>query len=91
MERIGVRRLQRNAATVVRKVRNGARIEVTDRGRPVAVLVPVARLNDLGALEAAGRVVRGEGDLLAIGAPIRLPRGVQTPSRRLVRARAGKR
>ena len=83
--------MQQNAATAVRRVRKGERIEVTHRGRAVAVLVPVTYRNALDALEAAGRVVRAEGDLLEIGAPIRLPRGAKTPSRRLARARAAER
>jgi prevent-host-death family protein len=91
MERIGVRQLQQNAATAVRRARRGERIEVTDRGRPVAVLVPMTHDNLLDALEASGRLVRAEGDALDIGPPIRLARGVEAPSRRLARARASER
>jgi prevent-host-death family protein len=91
MERIGVRQLQQNAAMAVRRVRRGERIEVTDRGRPVAVLVPVSHESVLDALEAAGRLARGEGDALEVGPPIRLPRGVEAPSRRLARLRTGER
>ena len=86
-----MRQLQQNAATAVRRVRKGERIEVTDRGRPVAVLVPVTHDNVLDALEAAGRVVRAEGDALEVGPPIRLPRGEESPSRRLARLRAAER
>ena len=85
-----MRQLQQNAATAVRRVRKGERIEVTDRGRPVAVLVPAIHGNALDALEAAGRLVRAEGDILEVG-PIRLPRGAEAPSRRLARARATER
>ena len=88
---MGVRQLQQNAATAVRRVRKGERIEVTDRGRPVAVLVPVTHDNVLDALEAAGRVVRAEGDALEVGPAIRLPRGEEPPSRRLARLRAAER
>jgi prevent-host-death family protein len=91
MERMGVRQLQQNAAKAVRQARRGQRIEITDRGRPVAILVPVITGNVLGGLEAAGRLVRAEGDVLEIGPPIRLPRGVETPSRRLGRLRATER
>jgi len=38
MEKIGVRQLQQNAAAAVRRVQRGERLEVTDRGRPVAIL-----------------------------------------------------
>jgi len=91
MERIGVRQLQQNAARAVRRVKRGERIEVTDRGRPVAVLIPVYHANVLDALEAAGRLARAEGDALAVGPPIRLPRGMESASRRLARLRAAER
>lgn len=91
MERIGVRQLQQNAAMAVRRVRKGERIEVTDRGRPVAMLVPVTHDSVLDALEAAGRLVRAEGDALEVGPAIKVPRGVEAPSRRLSRLRAAER
>jgi prevent-host-death family protein len=91
MNRIGVRQLQQNAAAAVRRVRHGEQIEVTDRGRPVAMLVPVAARNVLDALEAAGRLARAEGDLLELGTPIRRVRKVEAPSRRLARMRAAER
>ena len=87
MERIGVRQLQQNAAAAVRRVRRGERLEVTDRGRPVAVLAPAAPGDVLDALDAAGRVTRAESDLLEIGAPIRLSSRIERPSRRLARLR----
>ena len=88
---MGVRQLQQNAATVVRRVRRGERIEVTDRGHPVAMLVPATHQNVLDTLEAAGRLVRAEGDALEVGPPIRVPRGIEFPSRRLARLRGSER
>lgn len=90
MDRIGVRQLQQNAAAAMRRVRRGERLEVTDRGRPVAVLAPAAS-NVVDSLEAAGRLTRAEVDLLEVGEPIRLPARVERPSRRLARMRAGER
>ena len=40
MERIGVRELRQHASRYLARVRAGETIEVTDRGRPVARLVP---------------------------------------------------
>lgn len=40
-ERIGVRELRQHASSFLRRVRQGESFEVTDRGRPVARLVPV--------------------------------------------------
>ena len=91
MEGMGVRQLQQNAAKALQRVRRGERIEVTDRGRPVAVLIPLTHASVLDALEAAGRLVRAEGDALEAGPPIRLPRGAEAPSRRLARLRATER
>jgi prevent-host-death family protein len=40
MERIGVRELRQNASRYLARVATGETIEVTDRGRSVALLVP---------------------------------------------------
>ncbi|HVQ99826.1 MAG TPA: type II toxin-antitoxin system prevent-host-death family antitoxin, partial [Mycobacterium sp.] len=43
MERIGVRELRQHASRYLDRVKAGESIEVTERGTPVAVLVPAAR------------------------------------------------
>lgn len=88
MNRIGVRELQQNASAAVRRASRGERIEVTDRGRPVAVLAPLAEGSLVDTLEAAGRLVKAETDLLDLGPPLRLPTRREQPSRRLARMRA---
>jgi prevent-host-death family protein len=40
MERIGVRELRQHASRYLARVAKGETIEVTERGRPVALLVP---------------------------------------------------
>jgi prevent-host-death family protein len=55
MERIGVRELRQHASVWLRRVANGEAFEVTDRGRPVALLGPLPadrwqRLLDSGAV-----------------------------------------
>lgn len=42
MERIGVRELRQHASRYLARVKRGEVIEVTDRGKPIARLVPVA-------------------------------------------------
>jgi prevent-host-death family protein len=42
MKRIGVRELRQNASKYLADVESGESIEITDRGRPVARLVPVS-------------------------------------------------
>ncbi len=78
MERVGVRELRRDASGILRRVASGETIEVTDRGRPVAVLSP-AMPAGLARLEREGLLRRGKGDLLAIK-PVRLPPGSVPPS-----------
>lgn len=86
-----MRQLQQNAAEVLRRVRRGQRLQITDRGRAVALLVPIRADGDvLDDLEAAGRLSRSEGDLLAIE-PVALPRGAESPSKRLARLRRDER
>ncbi len=65
MDRIGVRELRQHASRYLARVAGGETLEVTDRGRPVALLVPVG--SDVWqALLGSGRVSRpsGEGDVV---------------------------
>lgn len=41
METVGIRALKQNASAVIARVAKGESIEVTDRGRPVAKIVPL--------------------------------------------------
>jgi prevent-host-death family protein len=65
MERIGVRELRQHASRYLARVASGETLEVTDRGRPVAMLVPV-RGDEWQHLMASGRVVppTEDGDVL---------------------------
>lgn len=56
MERIGVRQLRQHASEWLRRVQAGERIEVTNRGRVVAVLSPPPSGDVVARLEAAGRL-----------------------------------
>ncbi len=55
MERIGVRELRQYASRYLARVANGESLQVTDRGRPVALLVPVGN-DQWQTLLASGRV-----------------------------------
>ncbi|MEA2704345.1 MAG: hypothetical protein QOD63_2290 [Actinomycetota bacterium] len=57
MDRIGVRELRQHASQYLARVARGETLEVTDRGRPVALLVPV-RADDWQGMLASGRVSR---------------------------------
>lgn len=78
MERIGVRELRREASAILRRVSAGQAVEVTDRGRPVAMLVR-AMPDGIGRLEAEGMLRRAQGDLLELS-PICSRPGEALPS-----------
>jgi prevent-host-death family protein len=65
--RVGVRELRQNLSRYLRRVERGERLEVTEHGRPVAVLAPIdgPRGNALDRLVAEGRLSPPRGDLLA--------------------------
>ncbi|MDQ6909410.1 MAG: type II toxin-antitoxin system prevent-host-death family antitoxin [Actinomycetota bacterium] len=61
MDRIGVRELRQHASRYLQRVADGESLEVTDRGRPVARLVPVT--SDAWAdMIASRKVTRAEDD-----------------------------
>jgi prevent-host-death family protein len=65
-KQVGVRELRQNLSKYLERIARGERLEVTDRGRPVAVLAPLPPAE--GALErliASGRVHAPTSDLLA--------------------------
>jgi prevent-host-death family protein len=55
---VGIRELRDRVSAVLRRVRGGETVEITDRDRPIALLVPVgaALESSLVALARAGRV-----------------------------------
>jgi prevent-host-death family protein len=61
MERIGVRELRQHASRYLARVATGETIEVTDRGRPIALLVPTHR-DRWQDLIAGGLVLEATGD-----------------------------
>jgi prevent-host-death family protein len=66
MERVGIRELRQNAAAVLRRVASGEVVEVTDRGRAVARIVPLHEASGLDQLVAEGRASGTTRDLLDI-------------------------
>ena len=65
MDSIGIRELRRDASAILRRVAAGETIQVTDRGRPVALMVK-ALPDGLERLEAEGMIRHGSGDLLSM-------------------------
>ncbi len=70
MKTVGVRALKQNASAVVAEVAAGETITITDRGRPVAQLVPLPT-DPVAGLVAAGRARPARRRLTTLGAPPR--------------------
>jgi prevent-host-death family protein len=67
---VGVRELRQNLSVYLAQVENGKVFRVTDRGRDVALLVPLpAHATTIDRLVASGRAAHALADLLALGAP----------------------
>ncbi len=86
MDRVGVRELRREASAILRRVSAGETVEVTDRGRPVALMVRTMP-NGLARLESEGMLRRADGDLLGI-TPVRPEPGTAPPSQLVSEGRA---
>jgi prevent-host-death family protein len=69
-ERVGVRELRQNLSRYLRRVALGERLEVTERGQPVAVLAPMSKSSSaLARLVASGRARPPQADLLDLAPP----------------------
>jgi prevent-host-death family protein len=91
MKTIGIRDLRQRASVLLREVESGVTFEVTDRGRPVAVLSPITDKSPLDRLRAAGDVSTPTGALDDLPPPLPLAPGQTPPSIALARLRADER
>jgi prevent-host-death family protein len=91
MASIGVRELRQRASELLRRVEQGETIEVTDRGRPVAILAPHPEGSPLDRLRALGDVDPANGDLHDLPPPLVLAAGTERPSAVLRRLRRDER
>ncbi|MHB2024536.1 MAG: type II toxin-antitoxin system Phd/YefM family antitoxin [Mycobacteriales bacterium] len=91
MTTVGVRELRQRASELLRRVQAGESIEVTDRGRPVALLTPLPEAEPLERLRGAGELIEARADLAGLPDPMPLPSGVESPSAVLERLRHGER
>jgi prevent-host-death family protein len=91
MTSVGIRELRQRASELLRRVAAGETIQVTDRGRPVALLTPVPDAGPLERLRAAGDVIAATADLDDLPEPLPLPAGAEPPSAVLARLRRDER
>jgi prevent-host-death family protein len=87
---VGIRELRQRASELLRRVEDGESIEITDRGRPVAVLAPLPD-DPLERLRAAGDLLASEGDLSELPEPLVSPETAEPPSETLARLRRDER
>ena len=87
MASIGIRELRQRASELLRRVERGETVEVTDRGRPVALLSPLPEGSPLDRLRAMGEIHRATGDLDDLPQPLVLAPEIERPSEVLSRLR----
>ena len=87
---VGIRELKQQASAVLKRVRAGEVIDVTDHGHPIARIVPL-RASVLDQLVLEGRATESEGDLLDLmgemGLPMPARPGQRSPSAALAELR----
>jgi prevent-host-death family protein len=91
MTSIGIRELRQRASELLRRVARGETIEVTDRGRRVAILSPAPEGSPLDRLRALGEIEPAKGDLDDLPDPLVLAPGLERPSDVLERLRRDER
>jgi prevent-host-death family protein len=90
MTEVGIRALKQNASAVVAEAASGDLITITDRGRPVALLVPIAS-RQIDALILADQARPARRRLSELRAPARRRRNQVPLSEELERMRQAER
>jgi prevent-host-death family protein len=91
MASTGIRELRQRASELLRRVEAGETIEITDRGRPVAVLAPLPDQRPIHRLRATGDLEPAGSDLKDLPEPLPLAAGQEAPSSALDRLRRDER
>lgn len=72
---VGLRELRLNLKRHLARVKRGERLEITEHGHPVALIVPLPEPTGLERLIAEGRATRPTGRLEDLGPPLPAPPG----------------
>ncbi len=88
---VGVRELRQRASELLRRVSDGETIEITDRGRPVALLAPPPEGSPFERLRASGEVETATGELDDLPEPLVMGPDSEPPSVVLARLRQDER
>lgn len=86
-----MRELRQRASELLRRVADGETIQITDRGRPVALLAPLPQAEPLERMRASGEIVPAEGDLTDLPEPLEPDPDAELPSAVLARLRRDER
>jgi prevent-host-death family protein len=70
MRSVGVRELRQRASELLRRVRAGETIQITDRGNPVALLAPLPDGTPLDNMRRQGEIEPAAGDLDDLPEPL---------------------
>lgn len=70
MTTVGIRELRQRASELLRLVERGETVEITDRGRPVALLTPVPGGSPLEQLMAAGEIEPATASFATLPLPL---------------------
>ena len=91
MTSVGVRELRQRASELLRLVERGEVVEITDRGRPVALLSPLPAGSPLERMRATGEIEPATHDIDELPEPLVLAEGIEPPSAVLARLRRDER
>jgi prevent-host-death family protein len=91
MTSVGIRALRQRASELLRLVEGGETVEITDRGRPVALLTPLPEGSPLERLRAAGEIESATEDPDDLPAPLVLGPDAEPASSVLRRLRRDER
>ena len=87
MDAIGVRELRQRASDYLRRVAAGETFEVTNHGRPVALLTPIPNSSPLERLRTTGDLEQAKESTDDLPEPVDLDPGAEPPSVLLARLR----
>lgn len=91
MTTVGVRELRQRASELLRMVEAGESVEITDRGRPVAVLSPIPDAGGIERLRTTGDLTSASGGFDDLPEPLAIHTGEPTPSEILAGLRSDER
>jgi prevent-host-death family protein len=91
MMSVGIRELRQRASELLRQVERGESIEITDRGRPVAVLSPLPPGSAYQRLVVEGEIARATRETGELPEPLALAPVQESASSVLTRLRSDER